>query len=161
MPPNHPLNPKCTVTLTTITPQEIASAQLEKALKLYMRGEELINAITLAGAAEEILGKLARAEGKASSLERRVNQKIEMFKAIFPNMPVPPKKDFVALSNQSRNAMKHLTTVDPIAVNLEYEAGRLLARATENYVLLFHSETPLMRRFQTKRLREFRHHGVA
>ena len=146
---------------TTLTPQEIALLQLEKALKLYLGGEELVCAITLAGAAEEILGKLAYANGKTPSLERRVNHKMGLFKAIFPNKPIPLKKVFVYLSNQSRNAMKHLTTTTPITVDLEQEASRLLARAVENYVLLFGRETPHMRRFQAKRLKGVRLHGVA
>ncbi|HEY9397035.1 MAG TPA: hypothetical protein VIQ28_05370 [Burkholderiales bacterium] len=146
---------------TTLTPQDIALAQLEKALRLYVRDEDLICVVTLAGAAEEILGKLARVEGKTPSLERRVAHKMEMFSAIFPNTPIPPKKAFVSLSNQGRDAMKHLTTTDPITIDIEEKSGRLLARAVENYVLLFGSETPLMRRFQSKRLRAFRLHGVA
>lgn len=147
--------------LTTLTPQQIALSQLERALNLYMRGDDLVSAITLAGAAEEILDKLAKAKGKIPSLERRIDNKISMFKAIFPNSPLPTRKKFADLSNKPRNAMKHLTTIEPIKLDLEEQAGRLLARAVENYVLLFGSETPLMRRFQSKRLKAYRLHGVA
>ncbi len=126
-----------------------------------MRGDDLVSAITLAGAAEEILDRLAKANGKTPSLDKRIDNKIGMFKAIFPKSPVPDRKEFARLSNLSKNAMKHLTTTKSIQINLEEQAGRLLARAVENYVLLFGGETPLMRRFQSKRLRAYRTQGVA
>ncbi len=146
--------------ITKLTPQDIALAQLTKAMSLYMKGEDLISVITLAGAADEILGKLARLESRAPSLDRRVKYKLEMFEAIFPNHDPPSEKDFRDLSNKSRNAMKHLTTTEPIEVDLEERSGRLLARAVENYVLLFGKETAEMRKFQRRRLRGLYQHGM-
>jgi hypothetical protein len=43
--------------------KDIALAQIETALRLYFEGEELFSVVTLAGAAEEILGQLLRAKG--------------------------------------------------------------------------------------------------
>lgn len=112
--------------LTALTPQQIALAHLEKALRLYMR--DLICIVTLAGAAEEVLGKLARTRGEVPSLERRVAHKMAMFSAIFPRVPTPPKKDFIRLSNQGRDAMKHLTTTEAITIDIAQKAGSARSR---------------------------------
>jgi hypothetical protein len=137
----------------TLTPDEIALCQLELALGFYLRRRDFIACITLAGAAEEILGKLSRTQGKTASLERRAQQKHDLFKHLWPGRQDPGLKPFIALSNSTRNVMKHLITTDPILVDLEVEAGRLLARAVENYTLIFGAETAKMRQFQRQRLR--------
>ena len=147
--------------MTKLTPKQIAFSQLEIALSFYMRGENLVAAITLAGAAEEILGKLAHLQGKTPSLFRRAENKRALFRHLWPNQPDPGIKPFIALSNDNRNAMKHLITTKPLSVDLEIESGRLLARAVENYVHLFGAETALMRSFQRKRLKAFHLHGGA
>jgi cold shock CspA family protein len=72
----------------------------------------------------------------------------------------PGTKPFADLKNKSRNELKHLIAGQPIEFDLETEAGRLLARAVENYRSLFGMETPKMREFQRNRLRAFRLHGV-
>jgi hypothetical protein len=144
-----------------LTPKQIALTQLERALDLYLSGSDLVSAITLAGAAEEILGKLVRRLDKTPSLELRAERKRRTFRALWPNRPDPGTKPFIKLANQSRNAMKHLITTEPIEVDLNLEAGKLLARAVDNYSLLFGRETPKMRTFQRKRLAAYRFQGVS
>ena len=55
--------------MQTYSKQSIALAQLETALRLFSVGEDLISVITLAGAAEEILGKLVKSQGRDNSLD--------------------------------------------------------------------------------------------
>jgi hypothetical protein len=64
----------------------------------------------------------------------------------------PGTKPFVNLRNKTRNELKHHVSGDPIDVDLEDKAGRLIAHAIENYVNLAGHETSTMRRFQEKRL---------
>ncbi len=49
--------------------QCIALRQLETALHLYFEGEDYYSVITLAGASEELLGKLSRKDGNDTALE--------------------------------------------------------------------------------------------
>ena len=52
------------MTFQRLTKADIALSQLNMALSFYLGGRELVSAITLAGAAEEILGKLCERSGK-------------------------------------------------------------------------------------------------
>lgn len=48
---------------------DIALEQLETALRLFKKPKEYISVITLAGAAEEILGKACREQGIKNAIE--------------------------------------------------------------------------------------------
>lgn len=136
--------------------EEIATRQLAHPLDLYLSRGDLVCAITLAGAAEEILGKLAESAGHVPSLRRSSLRKVALFKAIFPRNKEPTIGEFFKLSNKPRNMMRHLLR-DPIAhIDLEYEAGKLLKRAVENYRLAVGPKTPKMRRFESERIRRAR-----
>ena len=52
-----------------LTRVEVARVQLDRALLLFLSKADYISAITLAGAAEEILGKLAEQSGQPHALD--------------------------------------------------------------------------------------------
>lgn len=140
----------------TLSYPDIAVRQLDHALDLYLSRGDLVCALTLAGAAEEILGRLAIHKGHEPALKRSAVRKVAMFRALFPKNSDPGVKAFIDLSNKPRNMMKHLLD-NPIGdLDLDGETGRLLKRAVENYTLVFGSKSAKMRRFETERIRRAR-----
>jgi len=122
-----------------ISKTDIAKEQLEHAITLYLSRENLVCAITLAGAAEEILGCHCREQGKASSLDRHKDECCDLYNHLkssyppFQHLPTLEQKDsndFVNQRNKTKNELKHyeLTTglTDPIEVNLERDARQLI-----------------------------------
>ncbi|MDO8735085.1 MAG: hypothetical protein Q7K21_08020, partial [Elusimicrobiota bacterium] len=71
--------------------KDIALQQLVDSAKLYEKGH-YASALTLAGAAEEIFGKIAKEKVGA-------NQHI--------NQPCPPKKDLIAEIDEMKNRLEH------------------------------------------------------
>jgi hypothetical protein len=144
------------MTPSRLWPKQIALAQLETALQLYLGRRDLVSAITLAGAAEEILAALLRRRGRTPSLVKRARRKRTLFRSLWPNAKDPGLTPFVDLSNRPRNALKHLTTTRPLSLDLNIEATRMLTRAVENYLFLYRAPTPAMLRFQRQRLARLR-----
>jgi hypothetical protein len=143
--------------LVRMTKIDIAMSQLNVAMTFYLEDRELVSAITLAGAAEEILGKLCEHQGKQSSLSRHAESARDLhlhLKGLFPDVfrHDPGTKPFVNFRNETRNELKHLISGSPIEADLLAKAGHLIADAIRNYVSLAGHETPTMRRFQAKRL---------
>lgn len=136
-----------------LTKLEIAEAQLSHAVELYLTGSNLISAITLAGAAEEILGKLVKKKSAANALEEKIEKLCRMFMAVFKEPSDP--KEFVALQNKARDAFKHIKDGNSVELNLENEAVKLLNRAIKNYkkLNLGHHRYPLFRGFEKERSR--------
>lgn len=75
--------------LVKLTKFEIAEKQLAKAIELFCAREPL-PAITLAGAAEEILGKLVKDGGGVNALEEEVNDRCDFYQTVFGH-PGNPK----------------------------------------------------------------------
>ena len=113
-------------------------SQLDVALTFYLEDRELVSSITLAGAAEEILGKLCEQSGKASSLSRHAESARDLhlhLMGLFPQVfrSDPGTKAFVNLRNQTKNELKHLISGSPIEADFQDKAGRLIADALKNY----------------------------
>lgn len=125
----------------------IAVTQLETALRLFVEGQDLFSALTLAGAAEEILGRLVSGEGKESSIESLKNAASEMHQHLFSEIIDPSV--FGHLANRARNSLKHLGSPKQprIALDVREEAVDMLNRAIDNYWALQESLTPPMERF--------------
>lgn len=130
--------------MPTFTKREVAAHQLERALRLFLDENDYVCAITLAGASEEILGKLLEKSGQEPALSSFVNACVAIGKNI--HAEGGPPKIFVAMPNEFRNSLKHITDGQVVTIPKE-AAVEILARAIENYWLLTADETPLMRRF--------------
>ena len=127
--------------------RDIALAQLETSLRLYFEGGDLFSVITLAGAAEEILGQLVRKAGKTNSLDTLQQAATAIY--LLLNKEAIPPKEFAQRANRAKNALKHH---DPgasatIAIDPLEEAVDLLDRAVLNYWLLEQNVTPAMKEF--------------
>ena len=117
-----------------LTKIEIAQQQLLHAIDLFCSGEKLVSAITLAGAAEEILGELVVDTGQTSSLENEVKDRCELFESFFGRAQDP--KTFYGFQNNARNELKHVCTGKDVELDLEEEAVKLIERAIINFQLL-------------------------
>lgn len=125
--------------LKKVSKLEIAKAQLDQAMRLFVEGEDMISVITLAGAAEEISGKLLAqaAPTKKNALRRRIEQTSRLHMHLWGNAPESEK--FIAdYQNKARNALKHFNDNEPgtIQIDPEVEAMRMIDRALENVYAL-------------------------
>ena len=131
--------------LETFTKQKIAKHQIERAISLYLDEADFISAITLAGAAEEILGKLVKQTGGITAYEA-VGEIIEAVNEL-TNKQQYSKNDLNELFNSTRNNLKHLSGSEQFVVDMKQEANNMLYRAISNYRSLTSKETELMKKW--------------
>lgn len=130
---------------TILTKFQIAERQLTKAIELFCEGDPL-PAITLAGAAEEILGKLVKDGGGTTALEVEVKDRADLYRVVFGSAGDP--KEFAGLMNSARNELKHRTSGAAVELNLEEEAVNLIQRGIDNFQKLRPAHNPLFRKFE-------------
>ncbi len=65
---------------TSLSKREIAESQLRTATNFYLTGKEYPSALTLAGASEEILGKILVEKGELPTLEISFEDFCEQFR---------------------------------------------------------------------------------
>ncbi|MBU1183319.1 MAG: hypothetical protein KKF00_14395 [Proteobacteria bacterium] len=110
----------------------IALQQLIDSAKLYQKGR-YCSALTLAGAAEEILGKIAKKRTGKNQLE----DEIEYLKSIYRyfNKPSPSNKELIKRINKTKNEMKHNDKGEDLWVesDFENECVLLFVKAVKNY----------------------------
>jgi len=131
----------------TYTKQEIAELQLDRAICIFLDEQDFISAITLAGAAEEILGELLELQGKTSALTDIVNECVNLGNAIGHEWKTGT---FKHMMNFFRNEMKHhdkgLDSM-PIPAEAVYE---IINRAAENLWRLTGSQSEQVQRFNSQ-----------
>ena len=127
---------------TRLSAQEIAEQHLLAALRMWHE-KSFIPCITLAGAAEEILGKRLRRLGVEPTFD---NMKRAIVALAGKRGDVDPKTDKLVadLMNQTKNELKHYAGDDSISFDLREDAVELLERATSNYMLLTNKALPEM-----------------
>ncbi len=122
--------------LVRLTKFEVAEKQLAKAIELFC-AQEPLPAITLAGAAEEILGKLVKDGGGDNALEEEVKDLCDLYQTVFGHSGDP--KVLADLMNMSGN---------PLELNLEEEAVNLIQRAIDNFQRLRPGPNAMFQRFE-------------
>jgi hypothetical protein len=130
-----------------LTKFEVAEKQLAKAIDLFCAHEPL-PAITLAGAAEEILGKLVKDGGGVTALEEEIKDRCDLYQTVFGH-PVDSKV-FADLMNNPRNELKHRMSGNPIELNLDEEAVNLIQRAIDNFQKLQPGTNAMVRQFENE-----------
>jgi hypothetical protein len=127
---------------------DLAIEQLEMALFMFLEGKNYVSVLTLAGAAEEILGKALKINGIENSLQESYR--------IYCNPELswinPPKtwSEFTTHEkNKVRNAVKHVYDANDLTIkaDIEDEALWMLVRATDNYSRLGFGPTDRMHEF--------------
>lgn len=110
----------------------LAQEQLEEAISLFLDKKSYASAISLAGAAEEVIGRALNRRGEQAVLDWKFNEM-----ATFNNVlhkKVLERKNFIEEENRVRNALKHFDDIDSpeITTDLEDAACWMLVRACEN-----------------------------
>jgi len=123
---------------------DLAREQLDVAISLF-RKKKFASALTLAGAAEEILGKALSHRGQLNSLEL----KYETLEPIL-TMRRKTKEDFIRDENRALIAVTHMESASEPSVTLHLEEAALsmIVRACENSDLLGLPHTARMREFE-------------
>ena len=135
-----------------ISKRRIAEMQLYRAIKL-LEGEGPdygpLSALTLAGAAEEILGKMAAAKGMPTAFEDATDaakQLRKFVRSLMGKKPGKPPKDGTIRRrlNRVRNAVKHN---DPgrnsyVTAYFYLEAEDMIRRGIRNYKKLYRKPPP-------------------
>jgi alpha-amylase/alpha-mannosidase (GH57 family) len=112
--------------------KDIALQQLIDSANLYQKGR-YCSALTLAGAAEEILGKIA----KKRTGKNQIEDEIEYLKSIYQcfNKPVPTKRELINRINNAKNELKHNDVGENLWVDSDFEneCVLLFVKAVKNY----------------------------
>ena len=126
----------------------LALTQLETALRLFFEGSDFASVVTLAGAADEIFGKLLSAAGKENSLESLKKAVEALHQRLYGEAGNPT--EIASRANRAKNSLKHWDIGQPLIVmlDLEQEAKGMLFRAIDNYWMLKESLSPAMEKFQ-------------
>lgn len=128
--------------------EDLALAQLETALRLFFEGSDFASVVTLAGAADEIFGKLLSAAGKENSLESLKKGVAAIYQRLYGEPGNPT--EIANRANRAKNSLKHWDIGQPLIVklDLEQEAKDMLFRAIDDYWMLKETLSPAMERFQ-------------
>jgi hypothetical protein len=114
-----------------LSAESIAERQLLAALKMWEEAD-YISSITLAGAAEEILGKRMRRLGLEPSFDNMKSAIVQLarkFGETTPNLD----KLVADMMNQTRNELKHYAGDEMLEFDLREDAHEMLERAIANY----------------------------
>jgi hypothetical protein len=119
---------------TKISKIEIAQIQLTEAISLFME-EKFLCALTLSGAAEEVLARLLNAKGEQSVVEESV-AKVEEIRSVtgLAVMGNKPPKEMFNQWNSARNTVKHhgKNEEEIVTLNLFDEGYWMIKRALGN-----------------------------
>jgi hypothetical protein len=125
----------------SITKRRLAISQMRRAILLLEEGD-FVCALTLAGAAEEILGKMVARKGRSTAIKdfaERDRQLWEWAASKEPRLKIPTQTQFLRGLNRLRNEFKHNEAGKNSRVlgPFEYEAEEMLFRCIRNYVKLY------------------------
>jgi hypothetical protein len=120
----------------SLSKRRICLIQLEQSLRLLEEGDP-VSALTLAGAAEEILGCIAKRNGR----EPRVSYEADYLASIadYVRKPRAPRRQVIAALNKPRNQLKHQDDGRNIrvAADWQFEAESVLLRCMFNHFNAF------------------------
>lgn len=127
--------------VTTVTKRKIAVTQFRRAILLYQEGD-FISSLTIAGAAEEILGKMAARRGHPTAMDDFLKRDKKIWKwavAKEPLLTEPADAELSSGLNRVRNQAKHNDSGRDKRVKAiyEYEAEEMLTRCMLNYLKLY------------------------
>ena len=136
----------------TLSNLEIAHRQIERAVVVFLDDKDYVSALTLACAAEEILGKLLNKDGKEHWLEciskcalRTLGFRKKEFES--PEA-LKVKREITSIANHYKNRLKHYNDDGTITLLVEVAAAEMIDRAISNYFDLTQRETGVMGRFK-------------
>lgn len=112
--------------------KDIALEQLKAAARHYNKGNYICS-ITLSGAAEEILGRIAKKRTKTNQLEGEVIYLRSVYD--YFSGQKPSDKELIQKINKVKNELKHNDSGDNefVETDFENEAALLFVKAVKNY----------------------------
>ena len=127
---------------------DIAKSQLETAIRFFLVGEDYFSSITLAGAAEEIYGKILQLLGKESALHS-YSRSMEELAPVLLGTEIDAN-EVRKLMNFPRNALKHFNDLAEQTVTIDPEkcARDLIHRAVLNFRKVGMQESLVVERFE-------------
>lgn len=131
----------------------VSEHQLDTAIRLFLDDRDFYSSGTLAGAAEEILGKLLEEAGHEHALNNMISSVRSLLAAeeVDALSDKPKKNPRSAISDELnfyRNWLKHYHKDDfELYIDAEDAAAELIDRAVTNFFQLTGKETKHMRRF--------------
>jgi lantibiotic modifying enzyme len=132
---------------------DVCEHQLNRCIEMFLDSSDFYSSATLAGAAEEVLGKMLEYSGSESSSTRRANallssltpQEIEALKDSVEQKNIPTARRIL---NEYRNWLKHfMPELDEFFIDAESAAAELIERAVENFYQVSGRDTPQTERF--------------
>jgi hypothetical protein len=136
----------------TLSNLEIAHRQIERAIVLFLDDKDYVSALTLAGAAEEILGKLLNKEGKEHWLDSISKGALRAMGFRKSELQTPEalkgRKEISDIANRHKNMLKHYNSDGTITLLVDVAAAEMIDRAISNYFDLTQRETGAMGRFK-------------
>ncbi len=125
----------------------LAAEQLDAAIDLFLSGRSDVSALTLAGAAEEILGRAVKLAGGENAMQEAFAASALTHRHLHHREL--KWQDFADGENYARNAAKHLKQEGErdIEVNLRHAAMWMIVRGCANYDRLGLETTDRMREF--------------
>jgi hypothetical protein len=120
-----------TVSLSTLSAEDIAEHQLLAAIRLW-REEDYLSSLSLAGAAEEILGKRLRKLGREPSFNQLRDLILALAQSEGETAP-DLEKTIGDMLNSTRNELEHYGGGDSLTFDLRSDCLEMLERAIANY----------------------------
>lgn len=134
--------------LPSYTKLELAVHQFDRAIALLLDQGDCVSAITLAGAAEEILGHIVKLQGGISAHQELIDECMQLNRR---SRGEPVKSsEFHEMFAYFRNELKHYRQGSDITVNAEC-AYPVLDRAAENLRRLNVPASPAVQRYTNMR----------
>ncbi|MCM5508650.1 MULTISPECIES: hypothetical protein [unclassified Vibrio] len=120
--------------LETYNKQDLAIEHLNLALSLYVKNENMASVIHLAGAAEEMLGKIVALHDKENSKDALFRQMRTWWQQVL-NTDTPKNSVLDKTVLNAKNTVKHINGKEDLTVELDLkkQARQLLDRAVQNY----------------------------
>lgn len=114
--------------------RRIALIQLEQSLRL-LQESDAISSLTLAGAAEDILGKMAAKKGSRPRVEELANY----LGSLYDESNKPKLSKLISILNKPRNQIKHLDDGRNIRIEADwhFEAEEMILRCMFNHFKAF------------------------
>jgi len=133
--------------ITRHTKLDIALEHLNLALSLYLERSNYFSVITLAGVADEILGKHVRLQSLKDA-QTELAEEVQLVHKVLYN-ELPELKKMKNVVNYHKNSVKHMDSGDDahVIINAKGEARTMLERAVKNYEKLGLPVNPKVERF--------------
>lgn len=143
---------KIKVITETLSNLEIAKRQLDRSISLFFDERDYVSSLTLAGAAEEVLGKILNHERSSShSLDELIKGALKINSVpVGGHKEKKAKKEIANIANYFKNRIKHYNAEGEITFSVNFYAAEIINRAMSNYFAVTRNETALMIRFKNE-----------